>query len=389
MSLLQFSCIAQGLDTMPAMSDRLSMRSVVTGPRLDPIDAQQKLRSNNFDFLRLLLASVVALFHISVLSGAAELRWMNLLPGTLAVQCFFVISGFLIFMSYERSSSIRTYVEKRIRRIAPAYVLAVVGAAFLLATMSELSVGEYFSNAGTWRYLVYNLALANFKAPDLPGVFPGNLENDINGSLWTIKIEVGFYILVPALVWLVRRHGYRSVLGAVIALSMVWRFGFDHLSEVTGSDFYGKLAIQLPGQLSFFAGGAWSYYRLCEGRLPAPIWAVAGVVSWVTASGPWWEVIAPFAVAAVVSCVALANWRLPQAARWGDFSYGVYIYHFPIAQTCIALGMFASSAWLGFAATICLLALISVASWNFLESPMLSKGKARLKRIAVPTSPTG
>jgi peptidoglycan/LPS O-acetylase OafA/YrhL len=167
---------------------------------------------------------------------------------------------------------------------------------------------------------------------------------------------------------------------------MAWHFGFNRLSQVTGSAFLGKLAIQLPGQLSFFVGGAWSYYRLCEGKLPAPVWAVMGIVSWFIAGGRYWEVAAPFAVTAVISSVALADWRLPRAARWGDFSYGVYIYHFPLAQTCIALGMFASSAWLGFAATICLLAVISVLSWNFLESPILGKGKGHHKKIAVPAS---
>jgi peptidoglycan/LPS O-acetylase OafA/YrhL len=200
---------------------------------------------------------------------------------------------------------------------------------------------------------------------------------------------VGFYILVPALVWLVRRYGYRKVLGAVLAASIAWRLGLDHLSQVTGSAFLGKLATQLPGQLSFFAGGAWSYYRLCEGKLPAPLWAVAGAALWFIAGERYWEVIAPFAVTAVTSTVALADWRLPQVARWGDFSYGVYIYHYPLVQTCVALGMFAGSAWLGFAATICLLMVISVLSWNFLESPILGKGKGRHKRIVVPIAPTG
>ncbi len=81
-----------------------------------------RLSRNNFDLLRLLFAGTVCLFHASRLSGERDLRWISaVLSSEVAVEAFFVVSGFLILMSYERSSSIYSYVSKRVRRIYPAY----------------------------------------------------------------------------------------------------------------------------------------------------------------------------------------------------------------------------------------------------------------------------
>ncbi|MFX9097300.1 acyltransferase family protein, partial [Acinetobacter baumannii] len=79
------------------------------------------MRENNFDLLRFGLASIVVLFHTSRLSQAASLSWMqHYFSATFAVEAFFTVSGFLIFMSYERSHSLLSYAKKRARRIFPA-----------------------------------------------------------------------------------------------------------------------------------------------------------------------------------------------------------------------------------------------------------------------------
>jgi len=85
------------------------------------------LRNNNFDMLRFLLSSIVFLFHAYVLSGEQALKFLSRwLSAEMAVHAFFVVSGFLILMSYEHSTDLKGYFEKRARRIYPAYVAVVL-----------------------------------------------------------------------------------------------------------------------------------------------------------------------------------------------------------------------------------------------------------------------
>jgi peptidoglycan/LPS O-acetylase OafA/YrhL len=92
-----------------------------------------RLSHNNFDLLRHLFAVTVCLVHTYELSGISQLRWIKaILTSKVAVEAFFIVSGFLIFMSYERSTSVISYTVKRIRRIYPAYFFIVVTCAFVL-----------------------------------------------------------------------------------------------------------------------------------------------------------------------------------------------------------------------------------------------------------------
>src|SRR5581483_10427826 len=191
---------------MPMLLQADRLRTASTASLFAPLSrapggTAARLRDNNFDALRLIFASLVVFFHIAVLSAVSSLDWMpRYMSATFAVQAFFVVSGFLVTMSCENSSSLGSYAIKRFRRIAPAYVTVVVGAAILLSFMSALPARQYFSHPDWWRYVGYNLLLSNFNAPDLPGVFQSNPQAAVNGSLWTIKVEVGFYLVVPIMV---------------------------------------------------------------------------------------------------------------------------------------------------------------------------------------------
>ena len=121
-----------------------------------------------------------------------------------AVQVFFLISGYLVFSSYEKSSTLKSYFSKRARRIYPAYLFVILAAAFGLYFVSQETLIDYFG-LGWLKYVASNLTFLNFAAPTLPGVFTENPTPGINGSLWTIKVEVAFYIAVPAIALLMRR----------------------------------------------------------------------------------------------------------------------------------------------------------------------------------------
>lgn len=345
---------------------------------------QDSLRSNNFDGLRLVFASMVLVFHSALLSQEPQLTWVTYsVSSTFAVQAFFVVSGFLVTMSFENTKSLVSYGKKRFFRIAPAYIVVILVAAVGLVRMSTISPTQYFISPEWRSYVFSNLTLSNFKQPTLPGVFADRLEPAVNGSLWTIKLEVMFYCCVPLIVWAIRRFGYKPVLATLFAFSITWHAAFLYLGELHHSDLATRLAKQLPGQLAFFGGGAFAYYRTRDGLPPPPAWAAAlGVAGYALTQGLVSTVVSPFCVTLIVYWAAI---RVPQvwnAHRTGDFSYGLYLYHFPIAQVLIALGVFTVNPFGGVLLVFLLALTASVLSWHLIEKHALKIAHWRVPKYS-------
>lgn len=197
-----------------------------------------RLTRNNFDLLRLLFAVTVLLVHSYGLSGFRQLSiFTDFLSSTVAVKAFFVVSGFLIFMSYERSSSIASYAKKRFRRIYPAYFTVVMLCAIGLIIVSSKSAGDYFSF--DWiKYIYTNLAFLNFLQPTLPGVFDSNKISAVNGALWTLKIEAMFYLTVPFFVFLFRRFSHFLIIIFFYFSSITYAEIMAVIADRTGSELY-------------------------------------------------------------------------------------------------------------------------------------------------------
>lgn len=150
-------------------------------------------KENCFNAIRLFCCLIVIFEHAVVLTNLN----INLIGGgfrDLAVDVFFIISGFWITISLFRSSSIKEYCIKRITKIFPMYLIVIVSFSIIVFYFSDLSFSEYFTSGDFWKYLLWNVLTLNFIQPSLPNVF-NNVP--VNGSLWTIKVEIGFYILLP------------------------------------------------------------------------------------------------------------------------------------------------------------------------------------------------
>ena len=329
-----------------------------------------RLTRNNFDLLRLVFAGTVCLVHAYELSGFPPLAGLtSALSSTVAVRGFFVVSGFLIFMSFERSSSLASYAKKRLRRIYPAYFTVVMLCAMGLLAISSADLGDYFSSA--WiRYVLSNLAFLNFLQPTLPGVFENSRLTAVNGALWTLKIEVMFYLTVPLLVLLCRKFSRLPVLLLVYCASIAYTGLFSWLAQGSGSGIYVELGRQMPGQLSYFVAGACLYYYLplFERRvgyfLPA---AVAVLALDTTYPLP---ILEPLALATVVIFFGLFLY-LGNVGKYGDFSYGVYILHFPIIQVLLHAGYFREQPWFFLLAVLLLTAGGAIALWHLVEKRFL------------------
>jgi peptidoglycan/LPS O-acetylase OafA/YrhL len=328
-------------------------------------------RRNNFDLLRLVLAATVCFTHCYELSGYQQLAWITkVLSSATAVKAFFVISGFLIFMSFERSTSIYSYAEKRLRRVYPAYLTVVLLCALTLFSVSSKGVSDYFFSAAWLKYVLANSLFMNFIQPSLPGVFDMNRLHAVNGALWTLKIEVGFYLSVPVLVFLFRRFGTLLVIFAAYLGSVAWAAIFSWLDKRTGSQIYLELGRQLPGQLSYFVAGGLFYYHFSFFERWSRLLLCAAILVLIINS--YWSVgaLEPVALATTVMFLSMFPY-LGNFGRHGDFSYGVYILHFPILQCLIGSGIFSDSPWLFLAAGASATLAGAVAMWHLVEKRFL------------------
>ena len=331
-----------------------------------------RFKRNNFDLLRFLFAFTVFLVHTHVLSGRPELAlFTELLSSDIAVKSFFVVSGLLVFMSYENSDSVKVYFEKRIRRIYPAYFAVVVGCALLLVFASSAGPAGYFT-ADWLRYLAVNLVFANFLHPTLPGVFEANRFAEINGALWTLKVEAMFYAIVPVLAWVGLRLGRIPALAVFAAASLAYAAWMEALARSTGSEIYIFLARQLPGQLSYFLAGAFFYYYLETFERYLGWFAAAAIAFFVLHRWYGFTALEPLWLATFVAFFGFFAY-VGNFGRFGDFSYGIYILHFPIVQTVISLGLFARSPWLGVAVSAVLVLAAAVLMWKLVEKRFLRR----------------
>ena len=329
-----------------------------------------RLTTNNFDMLRLLFAGTVCLVHAHYLSGYQQLGWIeSVLSSAVAVKAFFVVSGFLIFMSFDRSPSISSYAKKRFRRIYPAYFTVVILCAIGLISISSRGFTDYFSPI--WiKYVLANLSFMNFLHPTLPGVFDANRLQVVNGALWTLKIEVLFYLSVPLFVILFKRFGHFLIIATVYFLSVAYVTMFSWVAEQTGSNLYLEIGHQLPGQLSYFMAGAFFYYHLPVFERHARYFVFGAIP--VLAANRYWPLplLEPIALATAVVFFALFL-HLGNFGRYGDFSYGVYILHFPIIQCFVHFGWLASFPWLFLIGIVLTTSMAAIAMWHFIEKPFL------------------
>ncbi|MEM7006855.1 MAG: acyltransferase [Pseudomonadota bacterium] len=332
------------------------------------------MRANRFDFLRLVFASTVFIYHLIVLAvldvnGLWEPRLAAL--AELSIQGFFIISGALVYGSWERSHSIADYAGKRFRRLYPAYAVIIV-------FPSLIALAQGGAVDAVMRYLGANLVFANFLAPTLPGLFESQRFEEVNGALWTLKIEVMFYvslvILGPVTIWLKRRSP-RILFAFFIAIyfaSELWRLVFETMAVERGELFFAQIARQLPGQAAFFTTGIalwiWRDWTLQNLRAVSRLGLVLLAVSLTV---PELDFLCAVGLTGAIAGLAWGRGPAIPAAKFGDISYGLYICHFPIVQALIAAGLFAANPILGAALSVTLVLLASFALWYFVERPSL------------------
>ncbi|MEL6437800.1 MAG: acyltransferase [Cyanobacteria bacterium J06621_8] len=330
-------------------------------------------RKNNFDLIRLLAALVVLIAHTGYVSqNQVFLDFSGIFSSKVAVDAFFIISGFLIFRSFENSSSLGSYIKKRIKRIVPAYVTVILVSAFGLYFVSTANFKEYF-NLEFVKYVFFNLLTLNFLHPYLPGVFETHPVTKVNTSLWTIKVEVMFYIAVPLIAYILHKTRKVWAIAAIYLASILYSMAIVQLVIQLEKPSLMVLENQLPAQLAFFMSGALLFYFYEQFHRQAHLYlAIATAVILVHNFAMEIYFLYPLALGVVVIYFCLIFQYLGNFSKHGDFSYGIYIWHLPIMQVIYHYNLF-QTPWIGALLSYVCVFGVSYLSWNYIEKPFLAK----------------
>lgn len=339
-------------------------------------------RDNNFDIIRHLAASAVLVSHAYPIALGRESRDMlgdvldGVTLGSLAVAAFFAISGFLVTASWERfqihSNGWRGFLKARCLRIFPGLIGAVLFTVILGALLTTSPVLIYLQ--GAVDYFLRTTTLISI-SQRLPGVFANNpMDGTINGSLWTLFYEVALYtsVLLAGVLGIIRRKKLIVVCVAALPVLYVITSNFDISDRVHTLSLLG-----VPFGTGVMAW-IWRERIVVTFAWVALSWLAAWVLLGTAVSAP----MLYFSVAVSVLYFAhVQKFPLKWPSKWGDLSYGIYIYAFPIQQTMVQFGPSypAANIFLALPATL----FMAWLSWNFLEKPALSFKKSR-KTISQP-----
>ena len=331
----------------------------------------QHQNENNFNLIRLIAATLVLLSHsYTVVTGDANMEplreWLGVTFGSIAVDVFFVISGFLITASMKNSDSVILFISARFLRIFPALVVSLLITVALVSciyidTVSFKSAANY-----VWR----NALLVVDMPAKIEGIFEANPAGPgFNASLWTLPVELRMYRNV-LIIWFLSfiAFGRRRNLFDILIVCAAVYFAMNHFA-VANQVSMEKSPYRL--QYMFFFGSA-SFILFRYLRINFVLFLVASLVLvfsflfktlfFVVYSAVLWY---------LVLCLAfLIKGRVLEFNRVGDYSYGVYVYAWPVQQLTIAL-LPSDIVAVNWIASLFVVILLSIFSWHLIEKPTL------------------
>lgn len=349
-------------------------------------------RHNNFDALRVMAALMVIHGHGWVLAGFQGPGLWGVPFGRVGLDVFFSISGYLVTASWERTPRLPAFLAKRVLRIFPGLAACVLLTVLVMGPLAtRLPLADYATDHRTFLYLA-NIALLNELF--LPGVFEGMGERGaVNGSLWSLLPEFACYLSVPLLAVVAgrRRPAVLAVLAFLIGgLGVYLFYGYAGPAPRLYNVDLKYAFVEVP---FFFIGGA---LQLLERRFGDRLWRADACLLFFSGNYfistwfGWWNL--PFewlTVPYMVLC--FGRMSLPvirRAGRFGDLSFGLYLYAFPVQQLVLA---FLPGA--AFPVLLCtaITAGLAFLSWHLVERPALRlrRGTGRSAAEEVPQLSAG
>ncbi len=319
----------------------------------------QRVRKDNcFDFLRYFFAFSLILVHFCTLTDTEQFWFIS---GQMRVKSFFTITGFLVVYSFIRRNNLNIYVRKRIFRIIPAYVTTIILCFLCGIFFTNVTSTEYFFSIQSLKYLVANLTFLNFIEPCLPGLFTDNpIGPFVNGSLWSMKYEVLFYIAVPFMIYLMRKYNKIYVLIPIFTLLTIYRSIYDN-SINTIIYFFSGTTILL--YFDWFYKNIKSIFLVCM-----IFYIISNIFEF-----QYIYYLEPFIFSSMIVGIAYFCKPLNFLQRYDNISYGLYLYHFPVIQVLINYKLHEYNIYLTFVIALLITTILAIISWYVIEKPLLRK----------------
>jgi peptidoglycan/LPS O-acetylase OafA/YrhL len=341
-----------------------------------------------FDGLRLWLAISIVVFHGTLVSYGLNYQ-ADIVQGPfrpvflLVLPVFFGLSGFLITGSMLRVRSLRVFVAHRILRIVPALFCETVLSAFVIGPIfTTHALSDYFSSPLFFSY--FNNIIGRIRYY-LPGVFEGNpLPGTINAQLWTIPVELDCYLIFTILMFFGISFSRRGMLLVLIGAMSIFA-GAELGGLVTQSA--RDVASSYVLVVSFVAGVAVYLWR--DRIRVSSIWALIAFACFaIIFYYNTFTFLAP--VFAIYLTVYIGMKKVPKIAflAKGDYSYGIYLYGFPIQQMIAYCFPDLRYAWFNVLISVPLTILMAVLSWDLIEKRVLQLKKhiraSKINDIQIP-----
>lgn len=230
---------------------------------------------------------------------------------------------------------------------------------------TSLATGEYFSSTSTWTYL-RNIFPATGVQFTLPGVFTDHVDAGVNGSLWTLVIEERLYLLVSIL--FIRRMNRIFFVAGMLLVDLLYILQYYH-NWIPYLDTNGAFFALL-----FLNAGV--MYLLRMDTIASAAKHLLLVITPLLILSLLFSPFAPLLIFCIpLFVISIANIRgiTNRAGQWGDFTYGVYIFAFPVQQILIALGATKNNPWLFFGETMLIVLPLAIISWHLIEKKFLEK----------------
>ncbi len=339
-----------------------------------------------FDFLRVALAVSIVFNHSFLIvegnyDSVDKYRLWAIFGA--AMPLFFALSGFLITGSAGRLK-LKDFLLNRSLRIVPALAVDIFVSALVIGTLvTTVPLGEYFSDK---KFAHYFLNIVGFIHYELPGVFLSNpFANQVNGSLWTVPFEIGCYALMSCLIIFgavkSRTRMVYAALGFTAFYYALYFYFTTHASPLSPDkplhNYINNFVSERGNFLYFyFSAGALMYMFRYQVPYSAKLFLAA--LAMVLLSGL--EVLPLGAAKPLVLALPIGYMiafiglqpigKLPLYSR-GDYSYGIYLYAYPLQQLLVMLFPGRFSVVPHFICSTILVTGVAMISWHCVEKPIL------------------
>lgn len=323
-------------------------------------------RDNNFDLIRFLAASLVIFSHSYQVIGNIRNEPLMLFSkgyiylGTLSVIIFFIISGFLITRSYIRSRSLRAYIMARVLRIYPGLICATLVSVFIIGPIfTEGSLSTYLSGENTYIYLLNVFCLKmQFHITNL---FVSNPIAVVNGCLWSLPYELSCYWLVAFFGQLISKRIINAILMLFVLLIVFYFIDFSAWKNIILFSFY------------FACGSAYYFLRkyiYLNNWLAIVLFILVILVMSLNINRHFKDIAIGLVLPYVIISFAYTKSVMNNFSKQGDFSYGIYIYGWPVQQIIVHIFP-AYNHWGNFALSFLITMILAYASWHLVEKRFL------------------